>query len=95
MKEKIQKPKPRMAIVVEDGIITDVFCDTKLDIEVLVMDQDEESDDPAVYSYKIIQVQPCVIRDLYGRAKKWFQKYDRLFPTSHATGSSLEAPPSE
>jgi hypothetical protein len=85
MKLKMEKPKPRMAIVLEGGLVTEVFCDAKIELDVLVIDKDDDSEEWAVYSSKKIQVEPPVVDNLFHNARN-------VIRSLHATEGSPEVP---
>ena len=80
MKEKMDKPKPRMAIVVEDGIVQSVHADH--DVDVLVVDYDDNADDPVLYGRPTVERDPRVIEELAKEAQAFMDDLQNKPPSA-------------
>lgn len=82
--------KPRILIVIADGVFQSILCDQPLDVDILVEDLDDHGDDPILYGHADIVVDAAEVakawaNDASGRFEKGVPSHwedDPEFPSS-------------
>ena len=70
--------KPRVVVVINEGILDAVYADADLDIELLKVDLDEQADEPEVYRPEEIVVDPETVERHFQSAREFWDSEDEL-----------------
>jgi hypothetical protein len=69
--------KPRLVILIGSGILESIIADQELDVEVLKVDVDDESEYPVIYRLHTVEVNPKAVQECFQDAKTFWSKREK------------------
>jgi len=73
-----EKKKPRVVVVINEGLLEAVYADAELDIELLKADLDEQAEEPEVYRREEIVVDPEAVERHFQSAREFWDSEEEL-----------------
>lgn len=72
--EKTARKRPRLVILIRDGLLELVAADQEIDIEVLKVDVDDQSEEETIYRIETVEVDTRTVEYHFHKAEEFWKR---------------------